>query len=41
MPIIPKVTEAIEKKQNNLNKDNYKDFTEVEKAINAVVTGKI
>lgn len=34
-----KVTEAIEK-ANNLNKDNYKDFTEVEKAINAVVTGK-
>lgn len=34
-----KVTEAIEK-ENNLNKDNYKDFTEVEKAINAVVTGK-
>ena len=33
------VTEAIEK-ANNLNKDNYKDFTEVEKAINAVVTGK-
>ena len=33
-----KVTEAIEK-ANNLNKDNYKDFTEVEKAINAVVTG--
>ena len=27
-------------KANNLNKDNYKDFTEVEKAINAVVTGK-
>ena len=34
-----KVTEANEK-ANNLNKDNYKDFTEVEKAINAVVTGK-
>ena len=34
-----KGTEAIEK-ANNLNKDNYKDFTEVEKAINAVVTGK-
>ena len=34
-----KVTEAIEK-ANNLKKDNYKDFTEVEKAINAVVTGK-
>ena len=34
-----KVTEAIEK-ANNLNKDNYKDFTEVEKVINAVVTGK-
>lgn len=34
-----KVTEAIEK-ANKLNKDNYKDFTEVEKAINAVVTGK-
>ena len=33
-----KVTEAIEK-ANNLNKDNYKDFTEVEKAINAAVTG--
>ena len=27
-------------KANNLNKDNYKDFTEVEKAINVVVTGK-
>ena len=34
-----KVTEAIAK-ANNLNKDNYEDFTEVEKAINAVVTGK-
>lgn len=34
-----KVTEAIEK-ANNLNKDNYKDFTEVEKAINAVAPGK-
>lgn len=34
-----KVTEAIDK-ANKLNKDNYEDFTKVEKAINAVVTGK-
>ena len=33
------VDKAIEK-ANKLNKDNYKDFSEVEKAINAVVTGK-
>lgn len=32
--------DAAIKRANSLNKDNYKDFTEVEKAINAVVTGK-